>query len=315
MYLRILAFSSACVTSVCQSAEPIGQQRGEALVRAAQQHLGVRDSTRTVGLRIGAAREHFREVRYDRPGHNRFATYVLDEQGKLREFVVNQPDGVPYKPIENRPAFIAGLMEIVAPASSKDERIWAGRQLDSLWTKVTHPRPVQVGDYVFNGLTGGFRGFHDTLWIVAAGTGASGLRYRAPYSTGNARIDGFVTSLQRRDEQSLRTQIAKFDTISGRYPQFKTAEEYVHWIDGCRIVRVAQKGYDAADRTVTIDPSLTHGAAAVRILEPIYWIDWDCPGGKFRQALNPEFRAPGIMVSEMMTPEQEPNPPKGVLRR
>jgi hypothetical protein len=174
MYLRSLAISIACVASACHSAED-GERRAAALVEAAQEHLRVPDVKRTVGRGFGPARRNLTEVRYENPTIGRFATYYLGTDGVLVEFVVNQPVAHPYVPIKDRVVFIERMMEIAAPSSSRAERAWGAKQLDSLWTPVTHPLQVQVGDYVFSGITGGA---HDTLRLVAADTGVSGLKYR-----------------------------------------------------------------------------------------------------------------------------------------
>lgn len=117
--------------------------------------------------------------------------------------------------------------------------------------------------------------------------------------TGSVAVDQFVIWVQQGNETEI-AKTARFETISGLFPQFKTSAEYLTWVDGCRIHRVAQSGSDSAGNTVTIDPSLETGPAAINIMEPIFWIYWQCPKGKYRQALNAEFEAPKIMVSEMM---------------
>ena len=174
MSFRVFFFGVACVATACHSAVPSGEQRAEQLVKVAQAHLGVDDLNQSIGKGFGKARSNLTEVSYDTPELRRFATYYLTREKSLREFVVNQPDAEPYAPIRERTAFIERMMEIAAPESSKAERAWGAKQLDSLWKKPVRPLPVQVGDYVFSGITG----THDTLRIVAADTGATGLKYR-----------------------------------------------------------------------------------------------------------------------------------------
>lgn len=174
MPFRAFFLGVACVASACHSAVPSGEQRAEELVKLAQAHLGVYDLNQSIGKGFGKARSNLTEVSYDTPELRRFATYYLTPEKSLREFVVNQPDAEPYMPIRNRAAFIERVMEIAAPESSKAERTWGAKQLDSLWKKPLNPLPVQVGGYVFSGITS----THDTLRIVAADTGASGLKYR-----------------------------------------------------------------------------------------------------------------------------------------
>ena len=179
MYVRALLASLVCVTSACSAAEPSGEQRAKALVEVAQEHLKVHDANRSVGQAFGPARRDFKEIRYDSPTVGRFVTYYTTPEGAMKEFVVNQPNANPYEPIKARAVFIERMMEIAAPDSSPAERAWGSKQLDSLWTPSTHPLPVQVGDYVFSGLTGGYGDLkHDNLRIVAADTGAAGLKFR-----------------------------------------------------------------------------------------------------------------------------------------
>lgn len=179
MYVRALALSVVCVASACSAAVQSGEQRAQALVSVAQEHLGVQDAKRSVGQALGRARRDFKETRYDSPTVGRFVTYYTTSGGAMKEFVVNQPSANPYVPIKSRVVFIERMMEIAAPDSSPAERAWGSKQLDSLWTPSTHPLPVQVGDYVFSGFTGGYgESQHDNLRIVAADTGAAGLKYR-----------------------------------------------------------------------------------------------------------------------------------------
>lgn len=123
-------------------------------------------------------------------------------------------------------------------------------------------------------------------------------------NTGSAGIDQFVLLVQNGDEVAI-DRIAKFETISGKYPQFKTSAEYLAWVDDCRISRVARNGVDAAGSVVSIDPSLRTGPSVVQEMGPVFWVSWDCPTGKFRQALNAEFEWPKVLVSEMLVRERE----------
>lgn len=118
--------------------------------------------------------------------------------------------------------------------------------------------------------------------------------------SGNVLIDRFVSSVQRGDREAVAGQIAKFETISGLFPQFASAGEYLSWTDGCRISRAGQNGLDGRGNVVAIDVSLRSGPPAADVIDHVYWIDWVCSKGKFRQALNADFEAPKIMVGEMI---------------
>ena len=117
--------------------------------------------------------------------------------------------------------------------------------------------------------------------------------------TGNPAIDGFVKSVQRRDVSAVQAQIAEIGSVSGTYPQYKNASEYLDWVKDCRIFRVGRGGLDAEDNLVIVDASLKEGPMAARVFEPIYNVQWECPIGKFTQGLDAETRAPKIMMTEM----------------
>jgi hypothetical protein len=133
-----------------------------------------------------------------------------------------------------------------------------------------------------------------------------GLPARPLYTakSGSTAVDQFISWVQHGDETEI-ARTAKFGTLSGRYPQFKTSAEYLAWVDDCRISRVARNGVDAAGNVVSIDPSLRTGPAVVQEMGPVYWVYWDCPKGKFRQALNAAFEWPKVLVSEMLVRERE----------
>lgn len=174
MFLRVLALSiAATLAPACNAAVPGGRERGEALVAAAQQHLDVPDVKLGDEQLIGPRMRDLTDVHYDWPT-GRFATYLLTKDGRLKQFVVNQRDVEPYAPVKDRRAFIERLMEIAAPESSKAERAWGAMQLDMLWGRASHPLPVQVGGYVFKGITGR----HDTFTVVEADAVTTGLKYR-----------------------------------------------------------------------------------------------------------------------------------------
>ena len=180
MYLRLAIIMSVLVPTVAVAiVEPVGEQRAQALVEAAKQHLGMHDLKRSTATRPGLTHRGMTEVIYEEPLRGRFATYYLDADGALKEFVVNSLDVDPYAPVRKRRAFIARMMEIVAPRSSNAERDWGANQLDAPWTQRVRPLSVKVGDYVFRGgTTVNPKGFHDTFWIVTADRGYSGLKYR-----------------------------------------------------------------------------------------------------------------------------------------
>lgn len=131
------------------------------------------------------------------------------------------------------------------------------------------------------------------------GSTASGATYVA--KTGNQRINDFVSDLQDRNLRALESKIARFETISGVSPQFKSTKEHLDWTEKCEITRVVQHGTDRDGNPVVIDPSLKSGPIA-KHAGYVYWISWDCANGKFRQALNGDFAAPQILVSEMLSP-------------
>lgn len=131
--------------------------------------------------------------------------------------------------------------------------------------------------------------------------------------SGNKSIDGFIAAVQRRDESRVKALTYKFETISGLFPQYKTAREYLTRIGPCTISRVVQAGSDAAGEPVYIDWALKDGRRAAKAAY-IYWIMWSCPEGNFRQALNADFHAPKLLVSELLPPTHELptlRPPKG----
>lgn len=70
-------------------------------------------------------------------------------------------------------------MEIVVADSGSEERAWAAKQLDESWSERVRSLPVQVGGYVFSGITvQSPAGSHDNFRIIALDTGAVGLRYQ-----------------------------------------------------------------------------------------------------------------------------------------
>ena len=178
MTFRALALNIVWIATACNGAQPSGEQRAEQMVSVAKTHLAVDDLKQTVGHPLANSR--LKEVAYDSEAHGRFATYQLTTDGALKLFVVNQPDASPYVPIKDRAVFIERMMDITAPEAPKAERAWGARQLDSLWKYPARTLPVQVGNYVFKGNSGGYKGVHDTLIIVAADSVTTGLKYRPP---------------------------------------------------------------------------------------------------------------------------------------
>ncbi|PSJ36503.1 hypothetical protein C7I55_25875 [Sphingomonas deserti] len=128
---------------------------------------------------MARASPHLRatEVRYELPTGDRLATYFIATDGKLKEFILNGPAAEPYMPVRERRAFIEQMMEVAAPSSSRAERAWGARQLDSSWREWL--RPLQVGEYVFGGMiVSSANGTHDHFKITAADIETTGLKYR-----------------------------------------------------------------------------------------------------------------------------------------
>lgn len=131
--------------------------------------------------------------------------------------------------------------------------------------------------------------------------------------SGNESVDAFVAAVQRRDESRVADLTYKFETISGVFPQYKTAGEYLTRIRTCKINRVVQAGSDIDGEPVYIDRSIKDGPNAAST-SYIYWIMWVCPNGSLRQALNADFHAPRLLVSELLPPARElpiMGPPNG----
>jgi hypothetical protein len=167
------------IASACAAAEPVGEQQGEALVTIARTHFAVQTATRSSGDASAPSARGLSEVRYDLPTGGRLAAYYLTPDGKLLKFFVNAPTSNPYLEINDRRRFIEKLMEIVVADSGSEERAWAAKQLDESWSERVRSLPVQVGGYVFSGITvQSPAGSHDNFRIIALDTGAVGLRYQ-----------------------------------------------------------------------------------------------------------------------------------------
>lgn len=167
---------------LCRRCLPSGRTErspeAEMLVGLTKEHFETSDTVRSGSKATRPAYRDDMEFRYDRSNGSRVATYYIAQDGKLREFILNGPNAEPYTPVKKRRAFIERMIEIVAPSSSRAERVWAANSLDAIWTRRMRPLPVQVGDYVFKGMTvGGGTGTHDTFWIIAASAGVTGLKY------------------------------------------------------------------------------------------------------------------------------------------
>ena len=166
----VLSFAVVFV-SACNAAQPTGEDRANAMLRASQMHFGVESVERMEREYRG-----LREVYFESPSVGRFATYRLATDGSLVEFIVNQPEsGNTYVPVKDREAFIGRLMELAAPEASSAERHWGAKQLNMLWTPNSRPLAVQVGTYVFRG---GRSMSHDNFKIVAAQPNEQALRFR-----------------------------------------------------------------------------------------------------------------------------------------
>ena len=163
-------------------------ETAEALVETARGHFAIQEDARSSSPALAPSREGQIEVRFDLPSGERFTTYYLTSDGALSELGINSPTSRAYAKTPDRRAFLERLMEIAAPRSSSEERAWAAIQLDGVWSERVRPLPVQVGDYVFGGITvKSPRGAHDHFTIVAIDTGARGMTFERRLQSGAAR--------------------------------------------------------------------------------------------------------------------------------
>jgi len=103
----------------------------------------------------------------------------------------------------------------------------------------------------------------------------------ATIDSGNPVLDQFLTDVRDRDEQAV-SKVVTFQNISRWYPQYKTASQYFAFIDDCALASV-----NAAEHNPNV-----------------FWAEWSCSDGQFRQAFNTAYEAPKVMASEMLVPGQ-----------
>lgn|GEM_PF-4068938 len=188
MLFRVLAIGFLLVSPANLGDATADGETAEALVETARGHFAIHENARSSGQASAPSRKGQTEVRYDLPSGERFATYYLNSDGALRELGINSPTSKAYAKTSDRRAFLERLMEIAAPRSTLEERSWAALQLDGIWSERVRPFPVQVGDYVFGGITvRSPRGAHDHFTIVATDTGARGMTFERRRQSGAAR--------------------------------------------------------------------------------------------------------------------------------
>ena len=122
-----------------------------------------------------------------------------------------------------------------------------------------------------------------SLALISMGCSAkSPGREGGAINSGNPVLDQFLMDVRDRDEQAVSKAVT-FQNISRWYPQYKTASEYFAFIDDCALVSV-----NAAEHN-----------------PDVYWANWPCSDGQFRQAFNTAYEAPKVMASEILVPGRD----------
>lgn len=182
MFFRFLAIGLFLAAPAYVGARTDETELAETLVAIARSHFAVEGDTRSSGQAAAPSLQGLSEVRYDFPSGNRFATFHLTADGAFRQIIINAPNNEPYKKAPDRRAFLERAMELAAPQSSPEERQWAATTLDRNWTQRVQPIPVQIGSYVFGGITvHSPQGIHDKFKITAVEAGATGWKFSSTH--------------------------------------------------------------------------------------------------------------------------------------
>ena len=119
--------------------------------------------------------------------------------------------------------------------------------------------------------------------LVSSGCTAEATnREWATIDFGNPVLDQFLTDVRDGKEHSV-SKVVTFQNISRWYPQYKTASEYFAFIDDCALVSVSVAEHNP----------------------DVFWANWSCSDGQFRQAFNTAYEAPKIMASEILIPGRD----------
>jgi hypothetical protein len=104
----------------------------------------------------------------------------------------------------------------------------------------------------------------------------------ASINSGNEVLDQFLVSVRDKDETTVAKVVA-FKPISRSLPQYNTASEYLAFVDDCALASVK----------------------ATESNSDLFWVNWKCSDGAFRQAFNTAYEAPKVMASEMLKPNSD----------
>jgi hypothetical protein len=107
-------------------------------------------------------------------------------------------------------------------------------------------------------------------------------RQWASINSGNEVLDQFLANIRDKDATAV-AKLVEFKPISRWLPQYTTASEYLAFIDDCALVSVKATGSNS----------------------DLFWVNWTCSDGAFRQAFNTAYEAPKVMASEMLKPNSD----------
>lgn len=175
--LRIISILLGLAFSVTASAETKTSPLAEQMISTARDHFAIQIGIAANSQSESQVRQGVTQVEINFLSGERFATYMVRGNGALYEIFLNTPTSKTYKKSHNRRALIEKFIRLAAPSATDEERDWAADQLDLNWSQRVRPLPVQVGSFVFSGITlHSANGAHDHFRITALDAGNTGLK-------------------------------------------------------------------------------------------------------------------------------------------
>ncbi len=175
--LHIVPILLGLAFSVTASAETKTSPLAEQMVSAARDHFAIQSGIATNAQSESQVRQGLTQVEINLLSGERFVTYMMRGNGALYEIFLNAPSSRTYKKSHNRRALIEKFIRLASPSATDEERDWAVDQLDLNWSQRVRPLPVQVGSFVFSGITvHSANGAHDHFRITALDAGITGLK-------------------------------------------------------------------------------------------------------------------------------------------